>query len=84
MIQKLNKILLVDDNEADNYLYKLIIFEVEVVESVVDQFDGKLVLEYLEKGVDQQLFDFIFLDINMLCMNGWEFFEVYVWLFEEL
>ncbi|MCI4650166.1 response regulator [Phaeodactylibacter sp.] len=84
MTQKLNKILLVDDNEADNYLHKLIISEAEVAESVVDQPDGKAALEYLEKGADQLPPDLIFLDINMPRMNGWEFLEAYAQLPDEL
>lgn len=84
MTQKLNKILLVDDNEADNYLHKLIISEAEVAESVVDQPDGKTALEYLEKGADQLPPDLIFLDINMPRMNGWEFLEAYAQLPDEL
>ena len=84
MTQKLNKILLVDDNEADNYLHKLIISEAEVAESVVDQPDGKAALEYLEKGADQLPPDLIFLDINMPRMNGWEFLEAYAQVPDEL
>lgn len=84
MTQKLNKILLVDENEADNYLHKLIISEAEVAESVVDQPDGKAALEYLEKGADQLPPDLIFLDINMPRMNGWEFLEAYAQLPDEL
>jgi CheY-like chemotaxis protein len=84
MTQKLNKILLVDDNEADNYLHKLIISEAEVAESVVDQPDGRAALKYLEEGADQQPPDLIFLDINMPRMNGWEFLEAYDELPEEL
>ena len=77
MTQKLNKILLVDDNEADNYLHKLIISEAQVAETVVDQPDGKAAIEYLQGEAGKLPPDLIFLDINMPRMNGWEFLEAY-------
>jgi CheY-like chemotaxis protein len=77
MNQKLARILLVDDNEADNYLHKLIITETGVAESVVDMLDGEAALEYLKSNPEDQAPDLIFLDINMPRMNGWEFIEAY-------
>lgn len=77
MIQKLKKILLIDDNEADNYLHRLIISEAGVAEHIVDQPDGIKALEYLKAEAEGQLPDLIFLDINMPRMNGWEFLEAY-------
>lgn len=77
MNQKLAKILLVDDNEADNYLHKLIITEVGIAESVVDMLDGEAALEYLKSNPEDQAPDLIFLDINMPRMNGWEFLDAY-------
>lgn len=84
MNKKLNKILLVDDNEANNYLHKIIISEAEIAESVVDQPDGRAALEYLKSGSEYLLPDLIFLDINMPRMNGWEFLDAYNELPEEL
>ena len=77
MDPKLNKILLVDDNEADNYLHRLIITEAEVAKEVVDQPDGKAAIEYLETTTSDDTPELIFLDINMPRMNGWEFLEAY-------
>ncbi len=84
MNQKLNKILLVDDNEANNYLHKLVIAEAGVAEHIVDRPDGRAALEYLESESEESLPDLIFLDINMPRMNGWEFLDAYNELPEEL
>lgn len=76
-MQKLHKILLVDDNEADNYLHKLVIAEAGVTKKVVEQPDGKSALDYLIKEDENAQPELIFLDINMPRMNGWEFLEAY-------
>lgn len=73
----LNKILLIDDNEADNYLHRMIISEADVTESIVDRRDGVSALEYLKTMEESELPELIFLDINMPRMNGWEFLEAY-------
>ena len=75
-MKKLNCVLLVDDNPADNHYHKIIIEEMEIAESVVCVENGFEALAYLndENNILPQL---IFLDINMPKMNGWEFLEEY-------
>lgn len=78
-MKKLNCILLVDDDEATNYLHQMIIEELGFTEKVVVAQNGLEALDYLkseEGGIHPQP-DLIFLDVNMPRMNGWEFLEAY-------
>lgn len=82
MTTKLNTVLLIDDNEATNYLHKRLIQQSGLVENVmVMQYAGDA-LEYLQTTTDPRP-DLIFLDINMPAMSGWEFLEDYEKLLPE-
>jgi len=76
MKRKLNCILLIDDNEADNNYHKTIIEEMGVAETVQVAENGMEAMIFLTKE-NQVSPDLIFLDINMPKMNGWEFLEAY-------
>ncbi|MCX4028280.1 response regulator [Endozoicomonas sp. SM1973] len=75
----LKKILLIDDNEADNFLHELIIKKSGITESVIAMTSATDALEYLKskQGNNHPQPCLIFLDINMPRMNGWEFLEEY-------
>jgi len=79
MKEKIREILLIDDNEADNYLHSLIIEEVDCAEQVTAVNNGKEAIKYisqlLEEGKNWP--ELIFLDINMPVMDGWEFLDAY-------
>jgi CheY-like chemotaxis protein len=80
MKNKLNCILLIDDDEPTNFLNKMILEGVGCAETIEVADSGKGALEYLENacngnGVSSP--DLIFLDINMPAMNGWEFLDHY-------
>lgn len=79
MKQKLNCILLIDDDEATNFLHKIVIRKLNCTENIVSIQSAKLALEYLKSEEDNEhpKPDLIFLDINMPAMNGWEFLEEY-------
>ncbi len=76
MKKKLGCILLIDDNNADNYFHQIVIKQMNITEQIAIATDGVEALEYLTKE-NQTPPELIFLDINMPRMNGWEFLEKY-------
>ncbi len=89
-MKKINCILLVDDNPADNEFHKIKITEAGVCNHIRVAFDGAMALEYIEnsakKGMEEEYpkANLIFLDINMPRVNGFEFLEAYQKLDEQL
>ena len=84
MKEKLNCIMVIDDDEPTNFINEMVIEEanctchLEIIDS------GIKALNYLQKASTCEdkknsifLPDLIFLDINMPCMNGWEFLDEY-------
>lgn len=70
-------IMLVDDNEADNYLNRIALEDAGITARIIEMLNGNVALDYLKDltiPIDEQP-DFILLDINMPRMNGWEFLE---------
>lgn len=87
MTNKLNEVLLVDDNVADNFLHRAVVEDAGIAEKVTELLNGEEALSYLatpdETGALPKP-ELICLDINMPVMNGWEFLEAYEQLDEEL
>lgn len=89
MSRKLNLVLLVDDNEDDNFFHRRAIEKANAVESIDICVDGSDALDYLQnlgkyqtRGHKYPRPDLIFLDINMPRTNGWEFLDQYAKLDE--
>ena len=76
MKNKLNCIMLIDDDEEDNFFHQIVIKEMNITEHVEVVLDGEEAMKFLTKENQTQP-DLIFLDINMPKMNGWEFLESY-------
>lgn len=68
-------VMLVDDNDTDNFISKRIIEITKFASDVEIKNSGKSALEYLEqhKNDEGKLPDIIFLDINMPIVDGFVF-----------
>ena len=80
MNKPLKEVLLVDDNEADNFLHRAVLEDMGVADRIVERLNGQEALDYLLTPDDQGRFpspDLICLDINMPIMSGWEFLDSY-------
>jgi CheY-like chemotaxis protein len=79
MKTKLNCILLIDDDEATNFIHEMVISQENVTDRIVAVESGQEALDFLTTKENDSYVqpDVIFLDINMPGMNGWEFLEKY-------
>jgi CheY-like chemotaxis protein len=84
MKNKLNCVLLIDDDEPTNFLTRATLEEINCVQNIHVEQSGQAALHYLTKAENGSNKDeeypspeLIFLDINMPAMNGWEFLERY-------
>ena len=83
-MKKLNCVLLVDDNDSDNFIHKKVIEKAGITNFIGIALNGQEAIDFLmtkrELGIRDHSFprpELIFLDINMPVMNGWEFLEEY-------
>ncbi len=75
MENPINLVMLVDDNDTDNFISRRIIEITKFAKNVEVKNSGKSALEYLEREQDNpaKLPDIIFLDINMPIVDGFVF-----------
>jgi CheY-like chemotaxis protein len=68
-------VMLVDDNDTDNFIHKRVIELTGFASNIIVKSSGKSALEYLETNRDNidKLPDLIFLDINMPIVDGFVF-----------
>jgi CheY-like chemotaxis protein len=81
-MKKLEKILLIDDDEIANFYNQLIIEEMQIANNIVVKTNGAEALRFLEdqcflgdQSSNEMCPEIIFLDVNMPVMNGLEFLE---------
>lgn len=73
-------ILLVDDDEINNFISIKLIKKALISTEIVACLNGKFAIEELvemQRKGPEKLPDYILLDINMPIMNGWEFLDEY-------
>ncbi|MEM8772699.1 MAG: response regulator [Pseudomonadota bacterium] len=73
-VDKINRVMIIDDDEVDQMVYQRIIKRSDMVEEFVAFTYAEEALEYLKSNPKTNV-DVIFLDINMPRMNGFEFLE---------
>lgn len=82
----MNKIMLVDDSDADNFIHTRVLKKADVAHNIIVKNSGQAALDYLSTLGDNGTFpapELIFLDINMPGMNGWEFLVHYEKMLQE-
>jgi len=74
-IKSVGLVMLVDDNDTDNFISKRIIEITNFAEEVIVKSSGKSALDYLNDNADDvsNLPEIIFLDINMPIVDGFVF-----------
>lgn len=72
-------ILIIDDDEINNFIAKKLIDKTEFKANINTFLNGETSLSFLKTGINNEteLPDIIFLDLNMPIMNGWEFLDLY-------
>lgn len=75
MSKRIGMVMIVDDNDTDNFISKRIIEITKFADEVEIKNSGKSALEFLEanEGNIDKLPDLIFLDINMPIVDGFVF-----------
>ena len=71
----IKNILVIDDGEAEQFLCKIVIEEVNPLIQVLQALDGRQALNIIQEL--KKLPDIILLDINMPGMGGFEFLKAY-------
>jgi CheY-like chemotaxis protein len=74
VMAKYSRVLLIDDNEVDNLISRLLIEGTTLSEQTITFTDASRALEYLQESPVEGN-NLILLDINMPGMNGFQFLD---------
>lgn len=79
MTSEILHILIIDDDEINNFIAAKLIDKIPPKAKVSTCLNGQEGIDFIKAriGSDEEMPDIIFLDINMPVMNGWEFLEEY-------
>ncbi len=78
-MKKLQKVLLVDDDDIVNSINKVIIQHAKFADEIVSETIASRAIDYIKSQKEKgSLPDLIFLDINMPEMDGWDFVDEYM------
>ncbi|OIP46764.1 MAG: response regulator [Flavobacteriaceae bacterium CG_4_10_14_3_um_filter_31_253] len=79
MDYKFKKMMIIDDNEIDNYIVKVLIDTNNIAEEVIEFDNGKDAIDYFikNKDIEENMPDLILLDIYMPKMDGIQFMEIF-------
>ena len=75
----MSKLILIDDDVVYHKIAQFMIKGYSPVNEVVSSTDGKATLKYLKenRSKDENLPDYIFVDLNMPGYDGWDFLNGY-------
>ena len=80
-MEKLQNVLLIDDDPMTNYLHKRIIEGFKVSHQIEIANDGdealQLINNYIQSGNEDKIPQLIFVDLDMPLMDGFQFLEAY-------
>jgi CheY-like chemotaxis protein len=75
---KFDSVLLIDDNDIDNFINERMITTNQFSPKVIVKNSGELALQYLrDNATSENLPGLIFLDLNMPVMDGFAFLDEY-------
>ncbi len=80
VIQRPVNIMLVDDDEINNFITVKLIRKAYPDSVITTYLNGRLAIDKIKNILEynpENIPDYILLDINMPVMNGWEFLEEY-------
>ncbi|GGK61194.1 response regulator [Rufibacter glacialis] len=79
-MEKINRVLLIDDDDITNYMNKRVLNKAEITRQIDVVTDGQAALTYLSSPEHLQAdlpLDLILVDIKMSVMDGFDFLERY-------